>query len=136
MKTAKHIALALLVFTLFFTACKKDDSPGSNTANLQSGQKWQVSYYYDSDKVETYKFSGYSFEFKDDGTLIASNSSGSTSGTWSINSSSNKFIISMGSMAPLDDLNDDWLINSQDNNNLKLKDDNTTKLEELHFSLL
>lgn len=124
-------ALASLI--LFFSSCKKDDnsSNSSGDAALVNGKSWTVSYYYD-DKDETYKFTGYTFEFNDDGSLSVSHSSGSSNGTWSIGSS--KFNINLGTTEPLDDLTDDWRIIEQSSDLIKLRDDNTTKTEEVHFS--
>ena len=134
MKSSIAMIFVFLGLTMAFTGCKKDDnSSQSVTQNLQTGQTWKVSYYYDTDKDETYKFSSYTFEFKDDGTLVATGSSGTTNGTWNVGS---RFNISSFSVSPLDDLNDDWVIVSQSDNVIKLKDDNSSKVEELHFSLL
>jgi hypothetical protein len=65
--------------------------------------------------------------------MVASGSSGTVNGSWSVGS---RFNIGSFASAPLDDLNDDWVIVSQSSTSIKLRDDNTTKVEELHFSLL
>jgi len=124
----------VIAIAITFSSCKKDDNSNSNSNTNISSSKWQVSYFYDNTKEETYKFNGYEFEFKSDGMLVAYHSAGNTSGTWSLNSSSNKFIIYLSSVSPLDDLNDDWIILENSDNKIRLRDDNTTKVEELHFS--
>jgi hypothetical protein len=135
MKKLFGISALIIAMAVTFSACKKDDdSSGSNsTQNLESGKSWKVSYYYDNDKEETYKFTAYTFEFKDDGTLHAGHSSGTTVGYWNAGS---RFNITSFVNSPLDDLNDDWVILSRTSDVIKLKDDNVTKREELHFSLL
>lgn len=128
----KPVVLLLFATAFVFQSCKKDDSSSSSGSRVDEGV-WKVSYYYD-DKDETYKFNGYTFTFNSDGSVSAVHSSGSASGSWNISSSSNKFNLSFGAAAPLDDLTDDWLIQEQSGNLIRLKDDNTTRLEELHFN--
>lgn len=136
MKTMFKSALFLIVISLTAGGCSKDDnSPGGGaSANLKSGQSWKVSYYLDSSRDETAKFSAYTFEFREDGVLNAMNSSGTVSGTWSI--SGNRFYISIGSGSPLEDITDDWLLVNQSENLIQMKDDNPSSAEELHFSLV
>ncbi len=136
MKTSIKSVLIIICLSTLFIGCKKTDSSSVSPANLQSGKNWQITYYYDSSKDETYKFNSYSFEFKDDGTLVANGSGISTTGVWSINSNNSRMSISLGSASPLDNLSSDWLIISQTNTKIKLRDDHSLKLEEVHFSLL
>lgn len=132
---------ALALFTLLaLNACSNsnyDNLPNTDvTGQLTNSGDWKVSYYWDKDKEETNNFSGYSFLFKDNGVLEALKNGATTTGTWQLNSSSNKLIIQIGTAKPLDDLSDDWLIIEKSNTVIKLKDDNDTQLEELHFSVI
>ena len=114
-------------------SCTKsnDDNSGTNDPQVTAG-KWKVSWFWDKDKEETSDFNGYSFEFKSDGTLVASLPDNSTkSGTWSV--SSTKFIITIGGTYALDEMTDDWLLLEKSDNLIRLKDDNATHLEELHL---
>lgn len=129
----KHLFYCLCAL-ISFSACHKssDDNPGNSLVNNPPAGKWVVHYYWDKDKDETSDFSGYSFEFQSNGTLVATLPGGSTvSGTWS--TSSSKLTISITGNDKLDDLTDDWLVIEQTDNLIKLKDDNDSHLEELHF---
>lgn len=139
----KKVRFSLLTLTLLslmaFNACTNsndDNLPNSNVTNqLTTSGDWKVSYYWDKDKDETNDFSGYSFLFKDNGVLEALKNGVTTNGTWQINSSSNKLIIFMGTARPLENLNDDWIIVEKTDSVIKLRDDNDTHLEELHFAV-
>ena len=123
-----------LLLTALFTACDPDDD--SNIVNPTSNQalgKWTVTYYWDKDKEETSDFNGYVFDFQDDGILVATTASNTYNGTWLKNDSSNKLIINIQGAYPLDEMTDDWLIMEMSGNSIKLKDDNSEHLEELHL---
>lgn len=130
----KNLLFYCLPAFVLFAACHKssdDDSNNPSSGNTPSG-KWAVHYYWDKDKDETSDFSGYSFEFQSNGTFVAGIPGGSTvNGSWS--TSSSKLTISITGNDKLDNLSDDWLIIEQTDNLIKLKDDNDTHLEELHF---
>ncbi len=141
MKKTSLLLPALALFTLLaLNACSNsndDNLPNTDvTGQLTNSGDWKVSYYWDKDKEETNNFSGYSFLFKDNGVLEALKNGVTTTGTWQLNSSSNKLIIQIGTAKPLEDLTDDWLIVEKSNTVIKLKDDNDTHLEELHFSVI
>ena len=130
----KKIILSALLLTALFTACDPDDA--SNIVNPTSNQalgKWTVTYYWDKDKEETSDFNGYVFDFQDDGILVATTASNSYNGTWLKNDSCNKLIINIQGAYPLDEMTDDWLIMEMSGNSIKLKDDNSEHLEELHL---
>ncbi|MBK8965699.1 MAG: hypothetical protein R3D58_22530 [Saprospiraceae bacterium] len=132
----KLLIFPAMLLALTFIGCSKSGSDDdSNPANPQlSGTKWVVTYFWDKDKDETNDFSGYSFEFKDSGALVAYLPDGSTkTGQWSVSSSSNKLILVIGGTYALDEMADDWVIMTKTNTVMQLKDDNTTHLEELHF---
>lgn len=118
---------------LGLSAChKSNDDNGTQVQNNLPGGKWTVHYYWDKDKDESSNFSGYSFDFQSNGKLVATLPGGSAvSGTWT--TSSTKLTITITGSDELDDLTDDWLIIEQTDTLIKLKDDNNTHLEELHF---
>ncbi|MBL7813642.1 MAG: hypothetical protein JNL70_01465 [Saprospiraceae bacterium] len=124
----------LLFFALIlhlFSACNNNSSVDPSLDGT-----WKVSYYLDSGKDETSNFSGYTFDFQSNGTLIAKFSGQTVTGTWSENTSSNKLIINISGTDKLDDAADDWLIISKTATSIKLRDDNTSKDEQLHFTKL
>ena len=123
-----------LLLLLFNFGCSKSNGPSADDPQL-SGTKWVVSYFWDKDKDETNDFSGYSFEFQDNNVLIAYLPDGSTkTGIWTTNSSNNTLHFVISGTYALDEMNDEWVIITQTNTVIKLKDDNTTHLEELHFT--
>lgn len=131
----KHFIFPALLAALFWTGCSKSNDDNSSPSNPQlSGTKWIVTYFWDKDKEETSDFNGYSFEFKDNGVLIAYLPDGTTkTGQWTVSSSSNKLIFNISGTYALDEINDEWIILEKTDTVMKLKDDNTTHLEELYF---
>ena len=124
MQTLKSIfsPLVLLAFSaaIFTTACSKsnDDNstPGGN--NPPAAGTWKISYFFDK-QDETSNYSNYTFEFKSDGSLAATNGSQTWSGTWSTNcdDSANKFCIFFNGSVPsaLGELAEDWRIIEKNN---------------------
>jgi hypothetical protein len=141
MKTS--IKLFVLALAISLASCSKsnDDNPSdNNNVNDQVSGNWTVTYYYDSGKDETSDYSGYSFEFATDGTLTATHSTGTFAGTWRIgdsssddDSSSNRFVITITGNKRMDDLQDDWVIDSISDTEIRLRDDNPASAEELRF---
>ena len=67
-----------------------------------------------------------------EGTLVANLPGGGTvNGTW--NQTSTKLIFTIGGTYALDEMNDDWLIVSISDTEIRLKDDNDEHLEELRL---
>lgn len=132
----KVLFLAIM-FVLALGSCKNlsDDNSAGPDPQL-GGSKWVVTYFWDKDKEESSNFGGYSFEFKDNGAFIAYTPGGSTvSGTWNthFDDSKDKLLIVLAGAKPLDDLNQDWVILEKTDTVMKLKDDNTSHLEEIHL---
>lgn len=118
----------LLLLLISFASCTRE-SVNNNTEALSG--TWRVNYYWDQ-KDETSNFAGYNFMFNSGGVLMAHGSSGSTiTGTWS--ESSTKFTINFGSDPILSDLNGEWLKTERTGTVLKLKDDNPSQDDQLHF---
>jgi len=138
-----HLKLisAVFIFSLFtITSCEnslaEDVSINDVAEVLSSSGEWQVTYFWDKDKEETHEFSGYTFQFKAGGVFEALKDDKLTSGSWSVNSSSQKLIINIGQVKPLEELTDDWIILEKSDQLIKLKDDNDEHVEEIHFRLL
>lgn len=131
------VLLLISFFVLALGSCKNSSDDNSNGPDPQlGGSKWVVTYFWDKDKEESSNFSGYSFEFKNDGTFIAFTPGGSTvSGSWKthFDDSKDKLLIVLVAGKPLDDLNQDWVILEKTDTVMKLKDDNTSHLEEIHL---
>lgn len=135
----KFLSIALLAATM--AACtnnSSDDSPSNGVDDtLTSAGTWKVVYYWDKDKEETSDFAGYIFSFEQGGVFKSTKGGVTTTGTWQVNSSSNKLIINSGSgLKPLDDLSDDWIIDQKTDKLIKLKDDNDEHDEFLHFAVI
>lgn len=119
MRTLKSLSPLFLFSGLFLAvACGKgnDDNstPGGN--NPPASGLWKITYFFDK-QVQTSNYSSYTFEFKTDGGLAASNGSQTWNGTWSTNcdDSANKMCLFFSSAVPsaLAELEEDWLIIEQ-----------------------
>lgn len=130
------VAVYVIIIAGILTSCSNGEEINPPSTNTLSDQTWTVSYFFDNDQEETDDFAGYSFIFNSNGQAMASNNAGTTTGTWSIISDDGfrKFVLDFGLGKPLEELNDDWIIVEETENVLKLRDDNDTKVEELHFS--
>ncbi|MDQ3278827.1 MAG: hypothetical protein M3Q06_10910 [Bacteroidota bacterium] len=136
----KIITACLLSLGLSFQSCTRsaDDltQPPVQVQAVSAGT-WKVSLFTDSGADETHKFTGYSFQFNNDGTMTAASGPLSKAGTWKVESSSRKFIIDLGDKAegnkPLGELTDDWRIVSITAAEIKLRDDNPASAEFLTF---
>jgi hypothetical protein len=137
MKKLNYLIIFLISLSLFFS-CKKEDnshdsnSSASNSSVLTSGS-WRVSYYHHDSDDNTADFSGYVFIFTSAGTMSASNSNGTTTGTWSQDDSHNELHFSIGSSTPLNKLSSGWAVISSNGSEMLLKDDGNSA-EEVHFS--
>ena len=124
----------IAALSLFVMACdSSDDSNDDNNNNSNSADltseimeqgDWQITYFNDSGEDQTNDFSGYTFVFNTDGTVVASNGTQTIDGTWNIyddssNSSSDDdgnssddddFILSFNvpETSDFEDLNDEW----------------------------
>lgn len=127
----------LLTILLSFSACENDTSeslPDAPSAgDLTSTDSWVVSYFFDKDEDETSDFSGYTFYFLENNRFEARFGNQVTAGTWQVNQSSRKVIINIAGASPLDELTDDWLIDTWNDTLLELRDDNDEHDEFLHF---
>jgi hypothetical protein len=125
----KKTAYILFISLLFLaSSCKKVKVKSVDKA-LTSGS-WKVVHFSEDGDDETNHFNGYSFSFNDDGSVVATNSSTTISGTWSLNkdnsnddsSSDVDLILNFPATNDFDELNDDWDIISQSDSRIELKD--------------
>jgi hypothetical protein len=138
MKTKINFIIYIIITAVFTSSCKKSDDNSSGSTPSVSGTittgSWRVSYYHESNSDHTSNFNGYTFTFNNNGTMAATNSSGTTNGTWNKDDSSNELHLSIGNSSPLNDLSNGWVIISNSSNEIDLKDDNSSHNEELHFT--
>jgi len=137
--------LSFAVIILMLSACSKDEAVTIESLSVQSSVEdqstsitntnWKVTYFWDKDHEETHKFSGYQLAFNANNELKVTSSTGSVFvGTWNIRTDSEHGrrmdIIIVGDDT-INELQDDWVLTQFDSLHIKLKDDNTTHLEEL-----
>jgi len=136
------LTASLILLGVCFQSCSRsadDLTPTPTPSQIEAVRTgtWKVSLFTDSGADETHKFSGYSFQFSSNGTLVANSSTASKNGTWNATSGSRKFIIDLGDKVdgnkPLGELTDDWKIISISAAEIKLSDDNPSSSEFLTF---
>ena len=134
MKTRIFNLLGLFI-VLLFVACDKDTIDNQVTSADVSEIKlmivageWKVTRYFD-DKDETSNYTGFVFDFAQDGVLAASNGNTASSGSWSIEVDSNDdsesdvdFNIFFANPIVLKELTEDWDIVSYSDIKIELKD--------------
>lgn len=130
MNYSKPLFLVLVIVLLFQTACKKSNSENGNSNTDLNGTVWKVSYYWDK-KDETTNLAPYTFMFNSGGVLMAHTSSSVVNGTWSETSS--RLSINFGTDPVLSEINGNWLKTEKIATSIKLKDDNPSQDDQLHF---
>ncbi|MEL6811710.1 MAG: hypothetical protein AAFP76_10275 [Bacteroidota bacterium] len=93
-------------------------------AALTNGD-WYITYYFD-DTDETADFADYVFNYATDGTATATDSNGTTNGTWSTSSGDETDLelnLNFGVVPPLDELAEDWDVLEVTNDIIRLKDE-------------
>jgi hypothetical protein len=100
------------------------DSDPSSLANILIEGTWIVANFNDSGEDETSDYSGFSFDFQDDGSIVATRNDDTIDGTWSVftDSGKEKLGLDFGEMVPLDEFTDDWDIQDVQNNRVELYD--------------
>jgi hypothetical protein len=134
MKTLDRVFLIAGLISLSFligvSSCEDSNKPDENKPTKQNVETaltqhaWRVTNFFD-EKDETGLFAGYSFRFNKDGSVIATSSSNTVSGTWSTFNSSNgdlKLNIEFSLTEPFDELTDDWVIVESSENKIMLQD--------------
>jgi hypothetical protein len=95
-----------------------------NIESTLKEHKWKISNFYD-EKDETHHFNGYSFQFNRNGSVVASKSSTTVTGTWSTFNSGNgqlKLSVEFTLTEPFDELSDDWVIVENGDDKIILND--------------
>src|SRR4051812_35367240 len=88
--------------------------------------QWKISNFYD-ERDETNHFNGYSFQFNRNGSVIASKSNTTVTGTWSTFHSGNgllKLSVEFMLTEPFDELSDDWVVVENADDKIILNDGN------------
>lgn len=150
--------ITLLSIALLSFSCSNDDGDSSMDNSLQIAQvqgiaengTWRITNFNDSGQDYTQNFSGYTFTFNTDGTLVAINDTIALDGTWSVTSDSSSDDdgsddddddIEFNIFFPVpvtnnfEDLNDDWDIVSTSATRIELIDysDNSITTDRLIF---
>lgn len=133
--------LVMCMVALCFVGCSSDDDSSdvgsqiiAGLTNVVVSGDWIVSSYVDSGTDETNHFSGYTFDFNSNGSVVATNGTTEVNGTWSITldddsnddnpSSSSEdvdFNLSFSSPATFADLTEDWHILEYSSTLIKLQ---------------
>jgi hypothetical protein len=134
----RHLAGIGVLLFIFSSCARNNDSSNQDINQVVVTDSWRVTLFTDSGNNETADFSGYSFEFLQNGTINATKGGVMQTGSWSVSSSSNKFNIDLGpkdnTNKPLGELTDDWKILSVSSTVIKLTDDNSSSNEFLTFT--
>ena len=103
----------VFALALMFSSCDKSSTSNSGVSQPPASGQWKVAYFFDKSD-ETSDFSGFTFEFKDGGVLVAAKGTQTWTGTWSDNcdNSANKFCIGFSGSLPdgLDAITEDWQV--------------------------
>lgn len=108
---------------------ESDCSSGGNTddtalVNALTTGDWYVTFFFD-DTDETADFSDFVFNFASDNTATATDTNGTTNGSWSTTSGDETELglnLNFGTGIPLDELTDDWDVLEVTNDIIRLKD--------------
>jgi hypothetical protein len=135
-KMKKQFSIAVIAI-LLLASCSTNNNT-SNAGQVATSGSWRITLFTDSGNDETSDFTGYSFTFSTSGSVTAVKNAVSQTGTWSINTSSNKFNIDLGAKVdtnkPLGELTDDWKIISASETVIQLEDDNSASNERVTFT--
>lgn len=113
------ILIALLALGML-VACKKKTI--RTIDNDMSDGIWKISLFQEDGFNETSDYEIYTFNFEDNGSVIASNNGFSVTGSWSVGKDDGHVEFNLSMPIPLDDLSDDWEVISNSSTKLELKD--------------
>lgn len=131
--------IVMISFSLMSFTCSNDDDEINNNSqqiaqieNIAQSGTWQITNFVDSGQNETSDFTGYTFSFNTDGTLVATNGANTLNGTWSITDDSSdddssddidfNIFFPVPESNNFEELNDDWDIVSISSNKIELID--------------
>lgn len=110
-----------ILLLLFILSCKKDNYIQISDT-LTSGT-WTISKYIDNGDNETSDFTGYTFNFNIDGSIVAVKDGTGVVGNWSeLNDDDNLKLNILFTQTTLSELNDDWDLKSKSDNMIELED--------------
>ena len=128
MKAMRNLfILAILTATLVSCTRSTDNTTLTTAATVGN---WKVSLFQE-EKDETSDYAGWTFTFESNGTATAIKGSATVTGSWALKES--KFKLDFGADNILRHISDDWIIIEKTDTSIKLKDDNTLKIELLQF---
>lgn len=137
MKIVNLIAVALLIVV---TSCSKT-SP-KKVENVLTEGSWKITLLSDDGEDETYYFTGYTFNFKNDNTVTATSGSNTVNGTWKLEKESDddnpkhiELTLSFPIAGNFDELNDDWHVINISDSKIELEDESGDgSIDKLTFS--
>ncbi len=137
----KKLIILFSCFLLTLNSCTHDDNktiaPVGSFSTATPGTGWSITLFSEPGENKTSHFSGYTFSFAADGTMSATKSGAAVTGTWKqyLDDGITRFAISLSTAdKDLLELTDDWALVSKSDNLISLKNDNSTKNEQLQFS--
>ncbi|MBK9730081.1 MAG: hypothetical protein IPO83_02135 [Chitinophagaceae bacterium] len=118
----KIIGISFLLIVIATTSCKKDDNTAPIKNNIQDGV-WKITLYESNGNDETNHYTDYQFQFASNGTVTASKTGNTVSGTWSTTTddSQEKLLLAF-TVSPFDELSNDWHILNQSASLVELED--------------
>ena len=131
--------LALLAL-VSLAACNNSQQNISDLSQSEVTNKveglWKVTRFTDSNDDYTNAFSGWTFDFQDNGTLVANAPSQQYNGTWfskwdDDNGGSYELHIQITGTYHLDEMTEDWHFTSLNNSKMELFDDNPLKQNDI-----
>ncbi|HEX8516168.1 MAG TPA: hypothetical protein VF868_08205 [Bacteroidia bacterium] len=126
MKTGGKSIIAFSALAIAFLAFKKQEPKAKLNAMVTQG-KWKVNLYRDNGVDETNNYTGYVFQFKPNGTLLAKKDNNLLNGTWRSEKEKKKtkLYVEFASVSQLKELSEDWEIINQTADSLELADTTT-----------
>ncbi|EON76886.1 hypothetical protein ADIS_2632 [Lunatimonas lonarensis] len=103
----------------------QQSDPGSLVAQLIAASELTVATFIEDGRDKTDEFSGFRFDFRSDGTVIATRGEEIVSGTYRVFRDDGKTELSMWFPArfPFYELSDDWYFRSKDESRINFDDD-------------
>jgi hypothetical protein len=123
MKTNAKLIIAFSTLMIILWAYQKQ-KPSARLSALVKQGKWKVNQYRDNGVDETNNYTGYEFQFKPNGVLVAKKDENLLNGTWKSVSEKRKAKLYVGfkSSSQLDELSEDWVLLSRSQNSIELAD--------------
>lgn len=134
------VSIAFFLVVLLAAACSKNSSGTDTVASVITQGTWKVHFYSKDGMESTNTYSAYTFTFKADGSLSATNGMTTTNGAWSeLNDSGKlKFVLAFvggGIPVSLLEIQEDWIVDTKSATMIELsKSGGSAKV--LHFQKL